>query len=239
VIRGFDVKEKVLGVIPARGGSKGIPRKNLVNLNGKPIISYILTSALKADCLDRVIVSTEDKEIAQVSRKYGAEVPFFRPSELASDDVSIIPVLKHVADYLENTERWNADIVVSLQPTSPLTSPDEIDSAVQKLIETGCDSVVGVCNAVDHPFWTYKLDGDRVLPLISSNQHCLQRQELPEVYVFNGALYVRRRKLLVNWQGEDFALGNDIRAIVMGRSSKDIHEIEDLWVIERILEESR
>jgi CMP-N-acetylneuraminic acid synthetase len=229
------VKEKVLGVIPARGGSKDIPRKNLVSLNGKPLISYIITSALKAECLDRVVVSTEDEEIVQVAKKYGADVPFLRPKELANDNVSLIPVIKHGADYLEKTEGWNADIVVSLQPTSPLTKPEEIDSAVNKLIETGCDSVVGVRKTEDHPFWTYKLDGDRVLPFQITEQSYLQRQDLPLVYVFSGAIYVRKRELLENWSGEDFALGKDVRAIKMNHDSREIHDLRDLWVVEKIL----
>lgn len=228
---------KVLAVIPARGSSKGIPGKNLVDLDGRPLISYIIDSALKAQTLDRVVVSTDDEKIAETARRYGAEVPFTRPEELSGDDISLIPVVKHAAQYLQDQEDWRSGVVVSLQPTSPLTEAREIDSAVKKMIETDCDSVVGICPVEDHPFWTYRLDEGRVLPFVTTDQNYLQRQDLPEVYTLSGALYVRKLELLTEWTGDDFALGKDIRAVIMSRYAKDIHSMEDLWLVEKILKE--
>lgn len=225
---------KVLGVIPARGGSKGVPRKNLQMLVGNPLIFYVINAALESKLLNRVIVSTEDEEIARVARSYGAEVPFTRPKELARDEVSLIPVVQHAMRYLDENEGWKADIIVSIQPTSPLIESLDIDSAIDKLIKTGCDSVVSVCKIVHgHPYWAMRLDGDKLTPLNPEGHRYLQRQDLPAFYMINGALYVRRRKVLENWNGRDFALSKDVRAIVMDEiKSIDINAPLDLMIAE-------
>lgn len=229
---------KVLGVVPARGESKGVPRKNLESLAGKPLIAYILEVALQAKTLDRVIVSTEDEEIAAVARGYGAEVPFLRPQELASDEVSLIPVLKHAVEQLDKMG-WKADIVVSLQPTSPLTEPGDIENAVNKMIKTGCDSVVSVYQIErQHPYRAMRLEEDKLMPLYKEGQRFLQRQDLPLLYAFNGAIYVRKRNLLEGWGGQDFALGEDVRAIIIDREkSIDINSPLDFLVAEAILKD--
>jgi len=229
---------KVLGVVPARGGSKGVPRKNLKMLAGKPLIVYILEVALQTKTLDRVVVSTEDEEVAAVARKYGAGVPFLRPKELARDEVSLIPVVKHAMEYLDKQD-WRADIVVSLQPTSPLTEPGDIENAVNKMIKTGCDSVVSVGKIEQHhPYQAMKLEEDKLIPLYKEGQRFLQRQDLPPLYGFNGAIYVRKRELLENWGGEDFALGKDTRAITMDKEkSIDINSSLDFLIAETILKD--
>lgn len=228
---------KMLGVIPARGGSKSIPRKNLKSVAGKPLIAYALEAALKSKLLDRVIVSTEDQEIARVAKSYGAEVPFIRPEELTRDEVSIIPVVQHAMKRLEESEGWRADVIASIQPTSPLIEATDIDSAIDKLIKTGCDSVVSVCKIVHgHPYWAMRLEGDRLTPLNPEGYRYLQKQDLPSFYVLNGALYVRRREILENWSGRDFALGEDVRAIVMDEAkSMDIDTPLDLIVAENLI----
>jgi len=228
---------KILGVIPARGGSKGIPRKNLKRVAGKPLIAYATEAALKSKLLDRIIVSTEDREIARVAKRYGAEVPFIRPKKLAQDEISTIPVVQHAMKYLEKSEGWRADVIASIQPTSPLIEATDIDSAVNKLIKTGCDSVVSVSKiAHGHPYWAMKLEGDRIIPLNPKGYRCLQKQNLPSFYVLNGALYVRKRKLLENWSGHDFALGKDVRAIVMDETkSIDIDTPLDLIIAENLI----
>ena len=227
---------RVLGVIPARGSSKGIPRKNLKLLAGKPLIAYILEAALQAKILDRVIVSTEDEEVAAVAGSYGAEVPFLRPEDLARDEISLIPVVKHAMDYLDK-QGWRADIVVSMQPTSPLIEPGDIENAVNKLIKTGCDSVVSIHQIEQpHPYWAMKLHEDRLLPLYPEGFRFLQRQDLPSLYALTGAIYARRRELLERWSGQDFALGEDVRAIIMDREkSVDINNPLDFPVVEAIL----
>jgi CMP-N-acetylneuraminic acid synthetase len=232
---------KILGIIPARGGSKNIPRKNLKIVAGKPLIAYALEAALKSKLLDRAIVFTEDQEIARVAKNLGAEVPFKRPRKLAGDEVSIIPVIRHAVRYLDKHEKWKADIIASIQPTSPLIETIDIDSAINRLIETGRDSVVSVCKIVHgHPYWAMKLEDDRLTPLNPDGYRHLQKQDLPVFYAPNGALYVRRREVLERWRGHDFALGNDIRAIIMDETeSVNVNMPLDLAVAEMLLKIKR
>ncbi|MFC2066183.1 cytidylyltransferase domain-containing protein [Chloroflexota bacterium] len=228
---------RVLGVIPARGGSKGIPRKNLKLLNGKTLIAYIIEVALKAKTLSRLIVSTDDEEIADTARKLGAEVPFLRDPELARDEVSLIPVAKHAMESMDKLG-WQAGIIVSLQSTAPFTEPEDIDNAVNKLIETGCDSVVSVFGAErPHPYRALRLEGERLLPLHPEGFRFLQRQDLPTFYALSGGIYVRRRKLLGEWNGKDFALGEDIRAVIIPQErAVDINTPLDFLVAEALIE---
>lgn len=228
---------KVLGVIPARGGSKSMPRKNLKPLAGKPLIAYSIEAALKSKRLNRTIVSTEDEEIAKVARSYGAEVPFMRPKELARDEVSIAAVVQHATRYLDENAGWKADVIASIRPTSPLIETKDIDSAITKLIETGCDSVVSVCKIVHgHPYWAMRLDGDRLTLLNPEGHRYLQKQDLPPFYVTNGALFVRRRSVLEKWDGRDFGLGKDVRAIVMDETkSIDIDTPLDFMIAETVI----
>lgn len=208
---------RVLAVIPARGGSKSVPGKNLADVNGRPLISYVIEAALRAGLVRRVVVSTEDDAIARAAEDWGADVPFRRPVELATDEVSIIPVVEHAMREMDRLG-FSADVVVSLQPTSPFIEADDVDNAVRKLKESGADSVVSVKPiAHEHPFWVKKLDGDRIVPFNEyTNESFLQRQDLPPAYIYDGGIFVRRRKLLETWNGRDFGLGEDVRGIVLG-----------------------
>ncbi len=218
----------VLAVIPARGGSKSIPRKNLAEVGGRPLISYVIEAARNAGRVDRVVVSTEDDEIARVARDWGAEVPFRRPDELATDDVSIIPVVRHAMQEMDQIG-FCSDAVISLQPTSPFLEGEDIDRTVLKLEETRADSVVSVQPiAHEHPFWVKGLEGDRVVPFNEyTNESYLQRQDLPPAYIFDGGIFARTRSLLEGWSGRDFCLGPDVRAIVLG-GWKSVHVDDEL-----------
>ncbi len=211
---------KVLAVIPARGGSKSIPRKNLVDVAGRPLITWVIGAARGAKRLDRVVVSTEDEEIAETARRWGAEVPFVRPQELATDTVSLIPVVQHALATMDGLG-FRADAVVSLQATSPGLTGADIDAAVAKLEESSADSVVTVLRIEhEHPYWAKRLEGDRVRPFSAeTNESYLQRQDLPPAYVFDGAIFVRRRRLLEEWTGRDFCLGADVRAVQLPAES--------------------
>jgi len=223
----------VLAVIPARGGSKSIPGKNLAEVDGRPLISYVIEAARNARRLDRVVVSTEDDEIARVARDWGVEVPFRRPDELATDHVSIIPVVQHALQEMDGVG-FRADLVVSLQPTSPFLEAEDIDRAVLKLEETGADSVVSVQPiAHEHPFWVKSLDGDQVVPFNEyTNESYLQRQDLPPAFIYDGGIFARTRSLLEHWSGRDFCLGSDIRAIVLG-GRKSVH-VDDALHLELV-----
>lgn len=205
-------KQTVVGIIPARGGSKGVPSKNIKMLAGKPLIAWTVGSALRAKTLHRTIVSTDDEKIADISRKYGADVPFIRPKKLARDSTPTLPVLQHAVKYLEETEDCCCEIIVTLQPTSPLRDESDIDNAVTKLIETNADSVVSVCEAEHSPYWMKKLKKDKVYPFIKTKKEYSGRQALPKVYRLNGAIYVTRRNVLMKDRN---ILGKDTRALVM------------------------
>lgn len=151
---------EILAIIPARGGSKGIPRKNLAILAGQPLIAYTIRAARNAKLLNRVVVSTEDEEIAGVAKSHGAEV-ILRPSELALDTTPTEPVLLDVLKTLESKEGYVPDAVVLLQPTSPLRSESHIDEAIKKLYDTEADAVVSVCEAQHHNL-SANLDADRL-----------------------------------------------------------------------------
>ena len=208
---------KTLGVIPARGGSKSIPRKNLADVNGRPLISFVIEAMGAAQRLDRVVVSTEDDEVEAEAKRLGAEVPFRRPMELAVDEIGLVPVARHAMEAMDRLG-FVADVIVSVQATSPFLTGEDIDRAVAKLEETNADSVASVQPVEhEHPFWVKRLESDRVLPFNEyTNESFLQRQDLPPAYIYDGGIFARKRKLLEKWSGKDFGLGEDIRAIVLG-----------------------
>ena len=182
--------KNILGLIPARGGSKGLPRKNIKPLLGKPLIAWTIEQALASKYLDKVIVSTDDKEIAEVSKKYSAEVPFIRPKELAEDDTKGINVILHVINWIEKNNK-KYDLIILLQPTSPLRTSENIDNAISLFFLKKANAIVSVCEVDHHPLWTNTLpeDGcmkDFIKPEITNKN----RQELPKCYRLNGAIYL-------------------------------------------------
>lgn len=199
---------RVLGLIPARGGSKGVPRKNIRLLCGKPLLQYTVEAALAAASLDRVILSTEDEEIAHVGRVCGAEVPFLRPAYLAKDLTPTLPVVQHA---LEELARQNDsyDAVCLLQPTNPLRRVGEIDCAVGLLEETGADSVISFVDVGEkHPARMKLVDsaGRVSNPSFAETHEGQRRQELPKFYLRDGSVYLTRTATLLernSFQGED------------------------------------
>lgn len=178
---------EVLAVIPARGGSKSIPRKNIRLLAGYPLIAYSIAAGLAAETIDRVIVSTDDEEIARIARGFGAETPFIRPLSLAADDTPDLPVFEHALAWLEDNEGYQPQIVVQLRPTSPFRRTWHIDQAVWRLIERPeADAVRTVCVPFQNPFKMWKIDPDGFIqPLIDigvAEPYNLPRQVLPDVY---------------------------------------------------------
>ena len=147
---------KYLSIIPARGGSKGIPNKNIVNIAGKPLIQYTIEAALNSKSLHSLIISTDDKKIAEVGKNCGVEIPFMRPAKLARDDTPAIDVVLHALDWLKENDSYEPDAVVLLQPTSPLRTEKHIDEAIQLFVEENADTVVSIVE-VPHNFSPYKL----------------------------------------------------------------------------------
>lgn len=197
-------KPEVLVIIPARGGSKGIPRKNIREFAGYPLISYSIAAGLKSESVTRTIVSTDDEEIAKVARQYGADVPFLRPAEFSQDKTLDLPVFKHALEWLAENENYHPDVVVQLRPTSPVRPRTCVDDAVKILLDhPEADSVRGVVDAGQNPFKMWKIDkpSGRMQPLIGvdgiKEAYNAPRQSLPDVYWQTGHIdAIRPRAIL-------------------------------------------
>jgi CMP-N-acetylneuraminic acid synthetase len=192
---------KALGIITARGGSKGVPGKNLKLLGGKPLLAYTIEAAVDT-ALDRLILSTDDPKIADAARALGCEVPFMRPAELARDETPHLPVIQHAVQWLKTHDRYEADVVVILQPTSPLRSAIDISGALRMLELSNADAVVSVTevSAHAHPMRMLRVDADGSATLFVSGEpvrrRINRRQELPPAFVMNGAVYACRTSVL-------------------------------------------
>jgi len=222
----------VLALIPARGGSKGVPRKNLHVLAGRPLVVHAVETALHCASVGRVVVSTDDAEIAAIALRAGAEIPFMRPAELAADDTADLPVLEHVLHGLER-DGYRPSAVVWLRPTSPLRTPGDVEAALELLWRTDSDSVRSVCMTEHHPYWMKLLDRDRLRPLLSGCDETVfpRRQSLPAVYRLNGAVDVIRSDRLAARSGSMY--GADVRGYVMPRErSVEVDEESDLELLE-------
>jgi CMP-N,N'-diacetyllegionaminic acid synthase len=190
---------RVLGIITARGGSEGVPRKNIRPLAGKPLLQYTAEAALAARQLERVVLTTDDEEIASVGRGCGLDVPFLRPAELARDDTPTLPVLKHAVSALE-AEGDRYDAVCLLQPTSPFRTVADIDGCLELFERSGADAAVTVLPvpAEYNPHWVYFEDADGGLRLATGEATPIpRRQELPMAFHREGSVYVMRRDVLM------------------------------------------
>ncbi|MDP3880110.1 MAG: acylneuraminate cytidylyltransferase family protein [Dehalococcoidales bacterium] len=228
----MDTQQKIIAIIPARGGSKGLPRKNVRLLAGKPLIYYTIKEAKKSKYLHRLIVSTEDAEITGTARKYEAEV-IERPVELAQDDTPAVKVCQQVVTYLEESDRLYTDIIVLLNPTSPCRLAEDIDRTIEMFLETNCDSVVSVCEAEHPPQWMFNIEGDRLKPIIKEWDKVTRRQDAPKTYRLNGAVFVLRRDVIM---GQDKLMGDNIRPYIMPlERSVDIDTDLDFRMAEQML----
>lgn len=190
-----------LAIIPARGGSKSVPRKNLVSLLGKPLIAWTILSARRAKTLNRIVVSTDDREIAEVARHYGAEVPFLRPAELATDETPDLPVFQHALRELHDAEGYLPDAIVHLRPTQPLRTAEEIDQAVKLWTRSGSDCVKSVLQVSEHPFKMYRLLGEQLVPYLHTEDRRrrgpdVPRQSLEPLYLAAGVVDIIRREIV-------------------------------------------
>lgn len=221
----------ILAVITARSGSKGLPRKNVLPLAGKPLIAWSIEAALKLEQISRVIVSTDDEEIAEVSRNYGADIPFVRSSELATDEASgvdvVIDALKRAQEYYGEKYDW----VLLLQPTSPLRSVEDIQSSINIAEIEGVDSVIGVKEVSEYPQWMKAIDdngciSDYCPDLIKTTN----RQEIDIPYIINGAIYLTKASLLL--QSGHFYGGVTKAYIMPQERSIDIDNLMDFNMAE-------
>lgn len=189
--------KKVLCIIPARAGSKGLTGKNIKELLGKPLIAYSIKQAKQSKYIDRVIVSTESPEVAENSRQYGAEVPFLRPQELAADNSSIFDVLIHAIEWVERNENYVFDILVLLHANTPLRTIEDIDNCIQLLVEESADSVFSVTEAHRNPYFNMvELQEGTKVRLVKEGNNYINRQDAPVVYDMNSSIYVWWKDIL-------------------------------------------
>ncbi len=222
-------KARIIAIIPARGGSKGIPRKNIKLLAGKPMIAYIIEAVKKAKGIDRVLVSTEDVEIAEVAKKYGAEVPFLRPSELAEDGVATLPVLQHMISELQRREGYTPDYVLLVYPTSPLLTTERIEQAVNLALESKADSVVSGVLDKGHYWINDGLVHKRFYPLQVAN-----RQMSSPLFKENGAIYLTRTNIL-----EKQVVADELTPLIMeAEENIDVDEMSDFLKVEELIKQS-
>jgi CMP-N-acetylneuraminic acid synthetase len=230
---------EVLALIPARGGSKSIPRKNIALFSGKPLIAYSIAAALCAPSVNRVIVSTDDEEIASISRGYGAETPFMRPSEYSQDDTQDLPVFQHALSWLREHEGYHPEIVVQLRPTSPLRRVSHIEQAVTYLLERPqADAVRTVCIPFQNPYKMWQVGEDGfMLPLLGSEfreAYNMPRQALPEVFWQTGYVDAAWSRTILE---KGSMTGERILPLIIGAEEWiDIDSPEDWRRAERLLE---
>ena len=222
--------KKILGIIPARGGSKGVPGKNIRVVAGKPLIAWTIEEAQKSAFIDRLILSSEDQEIIRVARKWDCEVPFVRPFELATDETPGIKPVLHALEALPESY----DYVVVLQPTSPLRSVLDIDNCIRLSLEHGAHSCVSVTEVDKSPYWMYKLDdANRLTPLLPGMGLTPRRQDLPVIHALNGALYVAECLWLK--RSKTFVANETIGFVMPKERSVDIDTELDLSFLEFLL----
>jgi CMP-N,N'-diacetyllegionaminic acid synthase len=220
--------KRVLGLVTARGGSKGLPGKNIRPVGGKPLIAWTIDAARASARLDRLVLSSDDDAIIDVARRYGCEVPFKRASSLAADDTPSVDV---VVDALQRCGQY--DWVVLLQPTSPLRTPQDIDAAIEYCIASGAPLCVSICVAEQSPYWMYRREVDRLVPVVAGAE-ITRRQDLPIAYVPNGAIYVAD----VAWFMQHkklFAPALTVGYEMPAERSVDIDDLEDIERVESIL----
>lgn len=227
---------RFVGLITARGGSKGLPGKNIALAGEKPLIKWTIDAAGKS-ILDRTIISTDSSEIAIICERAGAEVPFLRPPELAQDDTPHIDVILHALDWLESHGDL-PDYIVLLQPTSPLRQAEDIDGAISMAIDNDADSVISVFPAPVHPFWIRRLDGSGRLEDFMTwpeQSGYLRRQILPPAYAFNGAIYVLRSSTLR--EKRNYFTEKTFGYVMSEENSMDIDTQSDLLIADLLLKQ--
>lgn len=218
---------RVLGVIPARSGSKGISEKNIKPLAGRPLIQYAIECAREVSRIDRTVVSTDSPYIAELAANLGADIPFLRPSDLATDQTPMFDVIEHAVTELE-AQGEDLDLIVLLQPTAPLRRPSHVNDALDLIKKTECDSVVSVVEIPGHyrPHYAMKIDEGRLVNFLPEGQEVTRRQDAPPAYSRDGTVYVIRRDVLMNTRS---IYGNDCRPLLLSRSDSVNLDTLDDW----------
>lgn len=229
---------RILAVILARGGSKGVPRKNIRPINGHPLIAYTIAEARRCPMINRLIVSSDDDEIRTVAVMYGAEAPFARPAALANDTATSVDGDRHALEWAERDEGRAYDIVIGLPCTNPLRDAGDITAALEKMIATGADSVIGVSRLDDHhPIRIKKIEDDRIRDFCLPEIPETRRQDLkPDAYIRNGSIYAAKRDLIL--RGIRYGTAESRPHIMPLERSVNVDSELDLMLIELLLQRS-
>jgi len=233
-------RKNIVAVIPARGGSKTLPDKNIRKLLGKPLIYYTIKAALKSKLVDKVIVSTDSEKIRKIARKYGAEAPFKRPARLATDTAHTPLVIQQAIKFLEKNKNYHPTIVVTLQPTSPIRKDGDIDKMIDMLVKNKYDSVVSVKDiCAYHPWWTMKIKNNKLTPFLKLNvdSYNLERQQLPKVFFPNGSIYITKTRAL--FEKNNLIIVQNCGAYIMDEIySLDIDNYLDFLFVKEVMKRS-
>ncbi|MHA1384773.1 MAG: acylneuraminate cytidylyltransferase family protein [Candidatus Helarchaeota archaeon] len=226
--------KSILAIIPARGGSKGLPGKNIKLLNGKPLIVWTIEAGLKSKYIDELMVTTDSTEIAELVKKHGANVPFIRPAYLATDTAATIDVIDHTLRYYHKNGK-NFDIVVLLQPTSPLREDDDIDNMLEKFSEniTQCDSIISIGEVHEHPSIMKKIENGRLKPICNNLEIKTRRQDNEKAYFPYGVAYIAKKDKLIKFR--TFYMEKSCFYIIKRYQCYEIDDIYDFIVVEAIM----
>jgi len=222
----------VLAIIPARGGSKGIPHKNIQNLAGKPLISYTILAAKKSKYIDKIVVSTDDKKIAKIAMSYGAEVPFLRPKNISKDNSSTIKAVKHALEFLRTNQSYIPDMIIVLQPTSPLRTTKLIDDSIEILMNSRSSCAISVSKIKKHPFSAFWLKSGLLKPFKQNFTNYDRRQKYPNLYFPTGAIYAFWYETIKKYNS---MYGPKIRPVLVNDVDIDIDTPLDLFLTEMII----
>tara|TARA_B100001750_G_C15500500_1_gene596870 strand:+ start:905 stop:1600 length:696 start_codon:yes stop_codon:yes gene_type:complete len=229
----------IIGITLARGGSKGVKKKNIKHLCGKPLIQYTIEETLKSEYINRYIISTDDAEIAEISKKLGAEVPFLRPKKLATDSASSVSALQHAVTFIEDRDGIKFDIVVETMCTNPLKLSKDIDASIEKMIQTDSDSVIAVHELEDHhPARIKKIVDDKIVDFAVKEPNEARRQDLqPTAYIRSGSIYCMKRDYLMT-SGKRYGGDNSRPYILPAERAVNVDTEIDFMVAELMMSKS-
>ena len=227
-------ERRIVSIIPARFGSKGLPRKNIKLLAGKPLIAYSIEAALESKTIEKIVISTDDRQVMDISNSYGVEV-IKRPKELSRDESPTINVIFHALEVLK-TENYKTDVILLLQPTSPLRTAEDIDDSIRLYLESHCESVISVCEFEHSPYWSFKIEGGYLRPLFGAEALKRRRQDLEMAYVPNGALFISIPENLRKYDG--FYCPGTIPYIMPPERSIDIDNEVDFLLVELLMKQN-
>lgn len=231
-------EHRVLAVTLARGGSKSVPRKNIRPILGVPLIAYTIAEAKRSKYITRYIVSTDDEEIRQIAMRYGAEAPFLRPAHLATDEATSAAALQHAVAWAEEDEGQEYEYVIELMCTNPMKTVEDIDAAIEKLIATGADSVIGMNRLEDHhPARIKKIVNDRIVDFCVPETSSRRQDLKPDAYIRNGSIYAMRRDVLMI-QGKHYGTENSRPYIMSTECLVNVDTLMDFMMAETLLKQN-